>query len=184
MLCLFSSFFFILILPVNFLFIIIIIFPFFLFFYTSCTLFRTNKPPHPQCRRIILEYEGALYRVEVEYGARWASGSERWLRLATGRFPAGFESHCGKLFTLEFTFTPLCQCLSEEALSKSCRPLLYRVSKPNHLDYLSQVTYVPSHLCRNQWTAMSQNKIVTNRPSTKQIVTNHPYMLVHISPFL
>ena len=30
------------------------------------TLFRTNKPPHPQCRRIILENEGALYRVEVE----------------------------------------------------------------------------------------------------------------------
>ena len=43
-------------------------FPFFLFFYyTSCTLFPTNKPLHPQCRRlIILEYEGELYRVEVE----------------------------------------------------------------------------------------------------------------------
>ena len=27
----------------------------------------TNKPLHPQCRRlIILEYEGELYRVEVE----------------------------------------------------------------------------------------------------------------------
>ena len=66
--------FFILILPVNFNFIIIIIiiifffFPFFLFFYyTSCTLFPTNKPLHPQCRRlIILEYEGELYRIEVE----------------------------------------------------------------------------------------------------------------------
>ena len=45
----------------------IIIFPFFLFFsLTSCTLFPTNKPRHPQCRRIILEYEGALYQVEVE----------------------------------------------------------------------------------------------------------------------
>ena len=43
-------------------------FPFFLFFYyTSCTLFPTNKPLHPQCRRlIILEYEGELYRVEVD----------------------------------------------------------------------------------------------------------------------
>ena len=42
-------------------------FPFFLFFYhTSCTLFPTNKPLHPQCRRlIILEYEGELYRIEV-----------------------------------------------------------------------------------------------------------------------
>ena len=42
--------------------------PFFLFFsHTSCTLFPTNKPLHPQCRRrIILEYEGALYRIEVE----------------------------------------------------------------------------------------------------------------------
>ena len=67
MLCLFFSFLFIFILPVNFLFIIIIIFPLFLFFsHTSCTLFPTNKPPHPQCRRIILEYEGALYRVEYE----------------------------------------------------------------------------------------------------------------------
>ena len=46
---------------------IIIFFPFFLFFsLTSCTLFPTNKPRHPQCRRIILEYEGALYQVEVE----------------------------------------------------------------------------------------------------------------------
>ena len=62
-------FFFLLILPVNFLFIIIIFFfSFFLFFsHTSCTLFPTNKPLHPQCRRrIILEYEGALYRIEVE----------------------------------------------------------------------------------------------------------------------
>ena len=54
----------------TFFIIIIIIFfsPFFLFFYyTSCTLFPTNKPLHPQCRRlIILEYEGELYRVEVE----------------------------------------------------------------------------------------------------------------------
>ena len=60
-------FFFILIIPVNFLFIIIIFFfPFFLFFsHTSCTIFPTNKPLHPQCRRsIILEYEGALYRIE------------------------------------------------------------------------------------------------------------------------
>ena len=42
--------------------------PFFLFFYhTSCTLFPTNKPLHPQCRRlIILEYEGELYRIEVK----------------------------------------------------------------------------------------------------------------------
>ena len=63
----FPSFFFILILPDNILFIIIIIVPFFLFFsYTSCTLFRTNKPPHPHFRRIILEYEGVMYIVEVE----------------------------------------------------------------------------------------------------------------------
>ena len=41
-------------------------FSFFLFFSFSCTLFSTNKPCHPQCRRIILEYEGALYQVEVE----------------------------------------------------------------------------------------------------------------------
>ena len=42
-------------------------FPFFLFFYhTSCILFPTNKPLHPQCRRlIILEYEGELYTIEV-----------------------------------------------------------------------------------------------------------------------
>ena len=48
-LCSFSNFCFILILPVNFLFIIIIIFPFFLFFsHTSCTLFLlTNPPPVP-----------------------------------------------------------------------------------------------------------------------------------------
>ena len=30
-------------------------------------------------------------------GARWPNGLERWLGLATGRFPAGFESHCGNL---------------------------------------------------------------------------------------
>ena len=59
--------FFIFILP--FLLSLLLFFsPFFLFFYyTSCTLFPTNKPLHPQCRRlIILEYEGELYRVEVE----------------------------------------------------------------------------------------------------------------------
>ena len=26
---------------------------------------------------------------------QWPNGLERWLGLATGRFPAGFESHCG-----------------------------------------------------------------------------------------
>ena len=67
-----SSFFFIYILPPNFLYVLsfyllLLFFPFFLFFsLTSCTLFPTNKPRHPQCRRIILEYEGALYQVEVE----------------------------------------------------------------------------------------------------------------------
>ena len=69
MLCLFSSFFFILILPVNFLFIIIIIiiFPFFLFFsHTSCTPFPTNIPPNPQCRRIILEYEARCTKLKLE----------------------------------------------------------------------------------------------------------------------
>ena len=30
---------------------------------------------------------------------------------------------------------------------------------------------------------MSQNKIVTNRPSTKKIVINHPYIFLHIAPF-
>ena len=59
--------FFIFILPFL-LSLLFFFFPFFLFFYyTSCTLFPTNKPLHPQCRRlIILEYEGELYRVEVE----------------------------------------------------------------------------------------------------------------------
>ena len=85
--------FFILILPVNFYFIIIIItgiiiiiiiifffFSFFLFFYhTSCTLFPTNKPLHPQCRRlIILEYEGELYRIEVKLKIGAICGSARW----------------------------------------------------------------------------------------------------------
>ena len=34
--------------------------------------------------------------------ARWPSGLDRWLGLATGRFPAGFESHCGKLSLRNF----------------------------------------------------------------------------------
>ena len=36
--------------------------------------------------------------------AQWPSGLERWLGLATGRFhfPAGFESHCGKLLLRNF----------------------------------------------------------------------------------
>ena len=58
-------------------------FPFFLFFsLTSCTLFPTNKPRHPQCRRIILEYEGALYQVEVKL----TGGSARhdtWIAILT-----------------------------------------------------------------------------------------------------
>ena len=69
-----SSFFFITFLPPDFLhtcilsfYLLLLFFPFFLFFsLTSCTIFPTNKPRHPQCRRIILEYEGALYQVEVE----------------------------------------------------------------------------------------------------------------------
>ena len=63
---------------------------------------------------------------ETESRARWPSGLERWLALATGR--CGFESHCGKLCfgTLAIPFTPLCQCLSEETL-KAVGPL-YLVS--------------------------------------------------------
>ena len=49
-------------------------------------------------------------------GARWPSGLERWLALATGRGADGLESHCGPFGTLAIPFTPLCQCLSEETL--------------------------------------------------------------------
>ena len=67
-------------------------------------------------------------------GAQWPSGSERWLGLATGQFPAGFESHCGKLCfgTLAIPFTPLCQCLSEETL-KAVGPV-YLVSMPGEVN--------------------------------------------------
>ena len=66
-------FFFILILPVNFyLLLLLFFFPFLFFSHTSCTFFPTNKPLHPQYRRrIILEYEGALYRIEVE--VQWSA---------------------------------------------------------------------------------------------------------------
>ena len=56
MLCLFPSLFFILILPVNFYLLLLLL----LF---SPSFF---SPPILQCRRIILEYEGAQYKVEVE----------------------------------------------------------------------------------------------------------------------
>ena len=52
-------------------------------------------------------------------GARWPSGLERWLGLATGQFPNGFESHCGKNFSLRNfgnSVYPACQCLSDETL--------------------------------------------------------------------
>ena len=46
---------------------------------------------------------------------------------------AGFESHCGKLRfgTLAISFTPLCQCLSEETL-KAVGPF-YLVSMPGEV---------------------------------------------------
>ena len=55
MLCLFPSFFFKLFLPVNFYLLLLLLF--------SPSFFSS---PILQCRRIILEYEGAQYKVEVE----------------------------------------------------------------------------------------------------------------------
>ena len=50
---------------------------------------------------------GGVGGAVAESGARWPSGLDRWLALATGR--CGFESHCGKLRfgTLAIPFTPL-----------------------------------------------------------------------------
>ena len=64
-------------------------------------------------------------------GARWPSGLERWLGLATEQFPAGFDSHCGNL-ALAIPFTPHCQCLSEETL-KAVGPFFYLVSMPGEV---------------------------------------------------
>ena len=84
-------------------------FPFFLFFYyTSCTLFPTNKPLHPQCRRlIILEYEGELYRVEQPDAARargihWISGDVS--RVPQVLFPSGTETRAPLLQRLGTAF--------------------------------------------------------------------------------
>ena len=57
----------------------------------------------------IINFRGLGLRVRV-WWARWPSGSERWLGLVTGQFPAGFEPHCGKTFrfgTLAIPFTPI-----------------------------------------------------------------------------
>ena len=52
------------------------------------------------------------------HGTRWPSGLERWLGLATGRFPAGFESHCGNFASelWQFRLTRLASVFSEETL--------------------------------------------------------------------
>ena len=81
-------------------------------------------------------------------GARWQSGLERWLALATGQFPARFESHCGKLrfgTLVAIPFTPLSQSISEETLNSvgpfySC--VYARGSKRFHQSALECVTVV------------------------------------------
>ena len=52
---------------------------------------------------------------ETESRARWPSGLERWLALATGRCGSG-SNPTAENFASELPFTPLCQCLSEETL--------------------------------------------------------------------
>ena len=55
-------------------------------------------------------------------GARWPSGLERWLGMATGHSRLGSNPTSVKTFcfgTLAIPFILICQCLSEETLKAS-----------------------------------------------------------------
>ena len=67
-------------------------------------------------------------------GARWPSGLERWLGMATGHSRPGSNPTSVKTFrfgTLAIPFTHLCQCLSDETL-KAVGPF-YLVSMPGEV---------------------------------------------------
>ena len=67
-------------------------------------------------------------------GARWPSGLECWLGMATGHSRPGSSPTSVKTFrfgTLAIPFTLLCQCLSDEAV-KAVGPF-YLVSMPGEV---------------------------------------------------
>ena len=73
-------------------------------------------------------------RTSIQHsGARWPSGLEHWLGMATGQTRSGSNPTSVKTFrfgTLAIPFTPLCQCLSEETLKA-----VYLVSMPGEVKY-------------------------------------------------
>ena len=67
-------------------------------------------------------------------GARWPSGLQRWLGMATGHSRPGSNPTSVKTFrfgTLAIPFTLLCECLSDETL-KAVGPF-YLVSMPGEV---------------------------------------------------
>ena len=66
-------------------------------------------------------------------GARWPSGLERWLGMATGHSqPSNTTSvKTFRFGTLAIPFTPICQCLSDETL-EAAGPF-YLVSMPGEV---------------------------------------------------
>ena len=72
--------------------------------------------------------------ISSQDGGLAESGWVRALACAGDRMvPAGFESHCGKLYfgTLAIPFTPLCQCFSEKTLKAVGH--FYLVSMPGEV---------------------------------------------------
>ena len=85
--------------------------------------------------QIIPWRSGAVNELNREWGgARWPSGLEHWLGMATGHSRPGSNPTSVKTFrcgTLAIPFTPLCQCLSDETL-KAVVPF-YLVSMPGEV---------------------------------------------------